>query len=1149
MVSLDAFISKWTVSGASERANKDPFLLDLCAVLGVPTPAPSTGDAKRDLYVFEKDILTPHEGRWSSIGKADLYKHGCFLLEAKQGSERGSKKLGSARRGTPGWNIAMRDAFGQALGYTKWLAEPPPFVITCDIGHCLDIYATFDGTTAYRPFPNPSRHRIYVADIADHLDTLRAIFTEPLSLDPSLHAARVTRDVAGHLANLAKSLEATGNHPELVARFLMRCIFTMFAEDVGLLPDQLFTKALTEYWVPSPRSFPGGVEGLWRAMNDGSSFGFVGRLLHFNGGLFRAPSALALTTEQLQLLLEAAKCRWGDVEPAIFGTLLERALNPKERHKLGAHFTPPAFVQRLVRETIEEPLRADWSEVQATVRKAVESDRLTEAKKAVRAFHTTLCNTRVLDPACGSGNFLYVALDFFKRLEGEVLAMLVDLEKNQRPLRDDLDHEVTPAQFFGIEVKPWAKEIAELVLWIGYLQWHFKGHKGQAPREPVLRDYQNVACRDAILASDAQEVLRDSGGRPVSRWDRESRYISATTGQLVPDDEKRVPVYAFANPRPASAWPEVEFIVGNPPFLGKLFFLDELGEGYVEALRDAYRGVVPDGCDLVMYWWHRAAELVRGGKLRRFGFITTKSITQTFNRRVVSAALTGEAPLHLAFAIPNHPWVDSADGAAVRIAMTVAQRGPGDGILMTVTEETPGADDIPQLVLERAEGVIHANLKLGTDITAVRPLQANALLASMGPMLGSRGFVVKEEERAKLVRADGAALAKRIRPLASGRDLVQRPRSLYAIDLHGLTSEQAKKSFGACYQHLRETVYPERAQNKDQKLREEWWLFRRSNDIYRSMLKGLLRFVATTETAKHRVFTFVDADTIAEHGTISIGSDDAYVLGVLSSRIHVVWALAAGGRLGVGNHPRYNKTKCFDPFAFPTVGDAKKQRIRDLAEELDAHRKRQIAKHPKLTITAIYNALEALREGRRLTEVERATHDASLGTVLAEIHDQLDAAVADAYGWPVDASDEDIIESVADLNAQRLDDERHGNIEWLRPDFQKRAATQLSHPGLTEVVTTTRTSAPAERRSWPPKLSDQVAAVRNVLGRGVAWQADEVARAFDGADLEAVNAVLESLAVLGLAVAIHDEKAIVWKGGDRLASVRPPGPTAATKAG
>ena len=350
---IPSFISKWSASGAAERANKDAFLLDLCDVLGIPRPDPATGDPEHDLYVFERDAFLSHEGDRITIGKIDLYRHGHFLLEAKQGSEEGSKKIGAARRGTPAWNVAMRDAFGQALGYARTLADPPPFLITCDIGHCFDLYASFDGSWNYRPFPDGQSSRIHLTDLERHADRLRAVFAEPRSLDPAKHAARVTREIAAHLAELAQELEQAGHDPERVATFLMRCIFTLFAEDVGLLPEHLFTEALEKYWIPSPPSFPAGISALWKAMNDGTSFGFLAKLLRFNGGLFADQQALPLTRPQLERLHEAARGNWSDVEPAIFGTLLERALDPRERHRLGAHYTPRAYVERLVRPTIE----------------------------------------------------------------------------------------------------------------------------------------------------------------------------------------------------------------------------------------------------------------------------------------------------------------------------------------------------------------------------------------------------------------------------------------------------------------------------------------------------------------------------------------------------------------------------------------------------------------------------------------------------------------------------------------------------------------------------------------------------------------------------------------------------------------------------
>ena len=244
----------------------------------------------------------------------------------------------------------------------------------------------------------------------------------------------------------------------------------------------------------------------------------------------------------------------------------------------------------------------------------------------------------------------------------------------------------SPAQFLGIEVKRWAKEIAELVLWIGYLQWHFRIYGNNLPvPEPVLRDYKNIECRDAVLAYDAEELVCDEEtGKPVTRWDGETMKTSPVTGEQVPDERSQVPIYRYTNPRKAE-WPEADFITGNPPFLGKLRLLSMLGDCYVEALRTAYEGDVPESADFVLYWWHLAAKKVVSGRTRRFGLVTTNSITQVFNRRVVANALS--AGCHLVFAIPDHPWVDADSGASVRIAMTVAEAGIGAGVRYRLVTE------------------------------------------------------------------------------------------------------------------------------------------------------------------------------------------------------------------------------------------------------------------------------------------------------------------------------------------------------------------------------------------------------------------------------------------------------------------------------
>ncbi len=1121
------FLERWRHAGAAERANKDSFLAELCDVLEVERPLPKTNDPEKDRYVFEKDVARSREDG-TSIGRIDLFRAGCFVLEAKQ--------VDAAKRETPAWQQAMNDALGQALGYARSLPQPPPFVVVCDIGHCFDLHASFDGSGAYRPFPDGFKKRLYFKDLEQHLDTLRALWLDPLGLDPARRQSKITREIAAKLAVLARELEGSGQDPRRVAEFLMRCLFTMFAEDVGLLPEKLFSKYLHEYWLPNPPSFPGGVGALWRDMNEGRETA-AGKLLRFNGGLFADQQAIALTKKQLEHLAEAAESNWAEVDPSIFGTLLERALSPEERHRLGAHYTPRAYVERLVKPTIEEPLRADWDLVRAEVRLLVEAGKVETAQERVRDFHHKLCTIRVLDPACGTGNFLYVTLDLFKRLETEVLAQLQGLGYTQMGLELE-KYRVTPEQFRGIEVKPWAKEIAELVLWIGYLQWQVKQPGGALTiPEPVLRDYDNIECRDAVLTWDGDpELARDDSGAPITRWDGTTMKKSAVTGEPIPDDAARIPVYTYKNPR-AAEWPQADFIIGNPPYIGGWKSRQVLGEGYLEALWSAYPEI-PQKADYVMYWWSKAAAELVDGKTRRSGLITTNSLRQVFQRRVVEASL--EAGAVIRWAIPDHPWVDSETGAAVRVSMTVVSSGKAmpssAGVLEEVLEETPLEDGSAALRTKLAVGVVQASLRIGVDLSQVFPLEANNGVCSPGIQLYGAGFVVEAEEAADFAARDGHEPCPLLRPYRNGKDITNRPRNVSIIDTFGWELNELRGRHPALYQHLLERVKPERDQNQRAPIRERWWRHGWERPALRVALSSLSRYIVTPETSKHRVFVFLPSEVLPDNMLTSVAVSDAAVLGFLSSRIHVYWSISAGGRLGVGNDPRYTKSACFDPFPFPVCAFAVAEKIRQLGEQLDAHRKRQQAAHAGLTITGMYNVLEKLRSGEELTAKERGIHEQGLVSVLRQIHDELDAAVFAAYGWPVTLTDEQILERLVALNHERAEEEKRGIVRWLRPEFQnpqgKKDAVQDEIPGTGQKKAKkgAQAAAPvkAGKRAWPKELPQQVAAVRDLLGEAGALDLTGAKAAFKGAKDDALASSLDSLAALGLAVASGAGAARSW---------------------
>jgi hypothetical protein len=641
----EKFIQRWHQAAGSELATAQSFVIDLCELLGVDRPHAT---ANQD-YMFERPLKEGHSDGSESDRRVDCYKRGHFILEAK--------KLKSGTH-TKNYSNTLLGAHAQAQNYARALPAAegrPPIILVVDVGNVIQLFSEFSRTGGnYIPYPDPRSHQIKLQDLRDDKirQRLRLVWTDPMALDPSRVNAKVTRAVAKVLASVAKSLEADGHPAHKVGAFLTRCLFSMFAEDVGLLPASGEGKGAFSELLQRHREHPPTLQrmlqALWANMDRGGFSAALARdVLKFNGKLFKASQAegyaLPLTRSQIDNLLEAAQANWTEVEPAIFGTLLERALDPDERHALGAHYTPRAYVDRLVIPTVMDPLRTEWSDSLAATlvlmgehdALSAEADQLTdalaqkqkaqregkakaqteldaidklrasarakrrEAIQTVKAFHHRLCTVRVLDPACGSGNFLYVTLEHLKRLEGEVLNQLEALDDSQNSL--NLEGEtVSLQQLQGIELNTRAAALAELVLWIGYLQWQARTVGVSNIAEPVVHDYGNIQNRDAVLAYDRTEPLKDEAGNIVTRWDGKTFKLHPVTGLNVPDETAQVVQERYINPRKAQ-WPKVHFIVGNPPFIGAKAMRAALGDGYVDALRSSWHEV-PESADLVMYW-------------------------------------------------------------------------------------------------------------------------------------------------------------------------------------------------------------------------------------------------------------------------------------------------------------------------------------------------------------------------------------------------------------------------------------------------------------------------------------------------------------------------------------------------------------------
>jgi hypothetical protein len=1136
MEHLDTFLARWQKAGGTERANYQLFLTELCSLLGLPLPEPAGDDTRDNAYVFERRVVINQPDGSSNNGFIDLYKRGSFVLEAKQTG----KTLDSS-----GWDKAMLKAHNQADQYARALpAEEgrPPFILVVDVGRNIELYAEFSRSGAtYTPYPDSRSHRIRLEDLRKEevRERLSAVWLDPLSLDPARRSAKVTREIADQLAKLAKSLEAAGHSPQLVSSFLMRALFTMFAEDVGLLPERGFTELLQRL-KNRPDTFAPMLEHLWQTMNSGGFSPILeSTLLKFNGGLFAEASAIALDRDQMELLLKASEADWRYVEPAIFGTLLERALNPRERHKLGAHYTPRAYVERLVLPTVIEPLRSEWKEVQAAALTYESLGKHKEAVEEVKAFQRHLCDVRVLDPACGSGNFLYVTLEHMKRLEGEVLNLLGDL--GQTGMLDTEGLTVDPHQFLGLEINPRAARIAEMVLWIGYLQWHFRTHGKVNPPEPVLRDFHNIEHRDALIAYDAVELLRDETGKPITHWDGITTKANPITGEQVPDESAQVEQYIYCNPRKAE-WPQADYIVGNPPFIGNKRMRSALGDGYVEAVRNTWLDV-PETSDFVMYWWDKAAELVRTKNAKRFGFITTNSLKQTFGRKIIENHLYAKEPLTLAFAIPDHPWVDSSDGASVRISMTVGCADSDDTALDVVIKETTTSTGEIDVILETRRGLIHADLTVGANVSVAKALAANRGVSFMGMIPLGSGFWITEEQARALGKGRVLGLDKHIRRYVNGKDLTALSRGILALDFYGLTEVEVRQRFPEAFQWIFERVKPQRAQDKRESRRRNWWIFAESVPKFRKAVSELDLYLGTTETAKHRLFSFISADVLPDQKVRAITLSDYLYFGALSSRLHVLWANAAGSRMGVGNDPVYNNTRCFETFPFPDTNPEQQAQIRDLAARLDAHRKRQQALHPELTLTGMYNVLEKIRSGEPLNAKDKSIHEQGLTSLLRELHDELDRSVFAAYGWndlaeqlvgkpgattplpdkpeaQAEAEEELLCRLVA-LNSERAAEEARGHIRWLRPEYQNPSAAVAPEQSEADLDDTTdfesvpAAAAATGKLTWPKQMREQVAAVRHALSQSP-LPADALAAQFKRSPKVAVQAVLDALEELGM---------------------------------
>jgi type II restriction/modification system DNA methylase subunit YeeA len=691
------FIRKWKAANLKERSAAQEHFLDLCKLLEERTPADA--DPLGEWYCFERGASKLAGGD----GWADVWKRGCFGWEYK------------------GKHKDLKAAYVQLQQYSVAL-ENPPLLVVCDMER-FRIHTNWTNTVQeIYDFTLDDLHE------PDQRQRLKWVFSDPERLKPGKTRQALTEEAAEQFASLAQRLRTRGHHPQAVAHFINRLVFCMFAEDIGLLPNYMFSRML-EHAVSRPDEFMELAQDLFRAMQSGGRVGFE-HVEWFNGGLFDSNEALPLDSQDTKLVLKAARLDWSDIDPSIFGTLFERGLDPDKRSQLGAHYTDRDKIMMLIEPVIIRPLLAEWEAVKAQIAQQMESfqkgraaSTRSRAYNAAQTLHNRFLErlkwVRVLDPACGSGNFLYLAILALKALEHKV-----NLDAEALGLGRQFPS-IGPDCVKGIEINPYAAELARVTVWIGEIQW-MRRNGFDLARKPILRPLDTIECRDAVLNTDGTEA----------------------------------------------EWPEAEFIIGNPPFLGGSKIRGVLSNDYVEALRDAYEGRVPGGADLVTYWFEKARSAIVKGKTKHAGLVATNSIRGGANRKVLDR-INESGDIYEAW--DDEPWV--VEGAAVRVSLICfASKEDATGLACRLN----GKEVIS----------INSDLSASTNIYDINLTRAKPLAQNKGVSFQGSQKIGPFEIEGDLARKI-LALPKNpnsrpnsdvIKPSWNGLDLSRRPRDMWIID-------------------------------------------------------------------------------------------------------------------------------------------------------------------------------------------------------------------------------------------------------------------------------------------------------------------------------------------------------------------------------
>jgi type II restriction/modification system DNA methylase subunit YeeA len=975
------FISKWRDSRLRERQGSQEHFIDLCRLLDQPTPAED--DPLGERYCFERGATKAGGGD----GWADVWRKGCFGWEYK-----GKHK---------DLNAALRQLQAYALDL-----QNPPYLIVSDMERII-VHTNWTNTVSRRiAFSLDDLHEPAQRDL------LRQVLEGSDKLKPGVSPQELTAKVAARFGELGRRLQERKHDPRAVAHFLNRLVFCMFAEDARLLPEGLFTRVIRATQ-SRPDHARAQLEELFVKMRAGGFFG-ADVIKWFNGGLFDEAPVLPLEPADLKLIGDtAAEHDWSQIDPAIFGTLFEQALKAtRERPALGAHYTDREKILKIVDPVIVRPLTAEWQAARSEIKAAMDAvaaadderkavlDQAGEAMKAdpdkaragetarrkalaaiakardaaygrakaaLEAFLARLETFRVLDPACGSGNFLYVALHALRDLE---LRAQVDAERLGLPQQAP---RVGLQCVRGIEIEPYAAELARVTLWIGDLQWLRKnGYTAYA--EPILSSLDQIECRDALLNPDGTEA----------------------------------------------EWPAGDVIIGNPPFLGDKKMFRQLGRAYTDRLRRSFVGRLPGRSDFCCYWLEKARKNITLDLAYSAGLVATNSVRQSSNRAVIKNIMND---LNIFEAWSDEPW--ELEGAAVRVSLICFMRhNPGrtqlDGrevnaINPDLTIGKIGVDTSRAHELADNRNIAFQGIKRVGRFEIPREQAHSWLLEPQNP--------------------NGRHNSDVLRPWISGFDVIRRPRDFWIIDFGVDMPENIACQYETPFSWVASHVKPLRIGKREERANTMWWIFYWPRPDLREALKRTDSFLATPSVAKHHAFRFYNALVVPDGALVVLSRDDFTFFGLVESIYHRLWARKMQSTLE--DRPAYTPSTTFETFPFPEgltpnipaeqyAGDPRAQGIAKAAEELNRLREAWlyppdlVRTEPEVVpgypdrILPRDEAAAAILKKRTLTNLYNARP-----AWLDMAHRRLDAAVAAAYGWPADLPDDEVLARLFALNQER----------------------------------------------------------------------------------------------------------------------------------